>query len=130
MDNSETKYIPGECNIGKEQVDRRIRFGWIGFVMTIGLWGTFILFRVPAIFRITLFVPAFVSALGFLQGLMHFCVYFALKGIYNMKSKSSKNEIIMWLPLMKKDKRRARELLVYTILIAMVVAMIAYFSVK
>ena len=49
------EYVPGVCNIGKAEIQRRRQSGWIGLVATVVLWAVFFIFRVPAPWRLFLF---------------------------------------------------------------------------
>jgi hypothetical protein len=64
------------------------------------------------------------SAVGFIQSRMHFCVYFGLAEIFNFdalgkKSKIDNDEFI------RKDKKRARSIIYYSILIGIAVGLLA-----
>lgn len=67
MAGDDREYIPGVCNIGVGEIKKRRALGWIGLAATIVLWTTFIVLTSPAPWRLLLFVPALLAALGFIQ---------------------------------------------------------------
>ncbi len=67
------KYIPGVCNIGKSEIKIRRQMGWIGFIVTVIFYSLMIYFEIPRVWRLVLFIPSTIAAIGFLQAYMHFC---------------------------------------------------------
>ncbi|MFZ2322404.1 MAG: hypothetical protein WAV89_01780 [Ignavibacteriaceae bacterium] len=123
MDNN-NNYIPGVCNIGKEETKKRKQAGIAGLILTILTYSFFVYFEVSKGVRFLIFIPAVISAVGFIQARMHFCAYYGLAEIFNFDSlgKSSKvenNESV------KKDKKRARSIIYSAILIGIVVGLLA-----
>ena len=121
----QNKYIPGVCNIGPAEINKRKQAGWIGLIATIALWAIFIWFDIPSIWRLTLFFPAMMSATGFLQAYMHFCAYFGFASLFNFGD-VGKTESVSQAELRAKDKRKAWQIVIYAILIGLAVALIAY----
>lgn len=121
----QNKYIPGVCNIGPAEINKRKQAGWIGLIATIALWVIFIWFDIPSIWRPTLFLPAMMSATGFLQAYMHFCAYFGFASLFNFGD-VGKTESVSQAELRAKDKRKAWQIVIYAILIGLAVALIAY----
>jgi hypothetical protein len=56
------------------------------------LWLGLVLFHVPALWRLGLFVPAFFAATGFLQGFMHLSAGFGMRGVFNFGPQVGKTE--------------------------------------
>lgn len=73
-------YKPGTCNIGAQEKRARIIVGVIFAALSIG-WFAFNGWKASAY----LFIPLFVSALGFVQARQNFCVAYGLAGKYSMK---------------------------------------------
>ena len=121
----QNKYIPGVCNIGPAEINKRKQAGWIGLIATIALWAIFIWFDIPSIWRLTLFLSAMMSATGFLQAYMHFCAYFGFASLFNFGD-VGKTESVSQAELRAKDKRKAWQIVIYAILIGLAVALIAY----
>jgi hypothetical protein len=122
---TQNQYIPGVCNIGNEEVKMRKRTGQIGLVVTIALWASFIWFNVPQIWRLTLFISAMMSATGFLQAYTHFCAYFGFASLFNFGD-VGKTDSVQQAEFRAKDKKKAWQIVVYSVLIGLTVALLAY----
>ena len=122
---TQNKYIPGVCNMGPEEIKRRIRGGWVGLILTVLLWGVFIWFDTSPIWRLTLFFPAMMSATGFLQAYMHFCAYFGFASLFNFGD-VGKTDSVQQAEFRAKDKKKAWRIVIYSVLIGLVVAIIAF----
>jgi hypothetical protein len=123
------EYIPGVCNIGPAEIGRRRQIGWVGSATTVLLWAAFLIFQVPAPWRLTLFLPAAIGAAGFLQAAFHFCAGFAMRGVFNLGSEVGKTEPVEQAELRIKDRRKARLITLYSLLIAAAVAIAGFFLV-
>ena len=119
-------YVPGVCNIGEEEIRRRRRFGWINLVLFLILFAVLIAINAPPLVRLVLFIPAFGAAMGFVQAKMHFCAYFGLVGLFNVKSTAATPEEIWEDELRKTDQRKAWSIIGISLLIGGVLAVIAY----
>ena len=119
-----SNYIPGACNIGKAEINKRKQFGIIGLILTAFAYSLFVYFEVSRGVRFLTFIPAVISAIGFLQARMRFCVYYGLAEMFNFDSlgKSSKVENDEFV---RKDKKRARLIIYSSVLIGIVVGLIA-----
>ena len=122
-----TMYVPGVCNIGKAEISRRSQAGWIGAGITAAAWITFYFAHVQAPWRLFLFVPAALSASGFLQAVMHFCAGFGNRGVFNFGPEVGKTDTVAQAEFRKKDKRKAQQILRLSALIGVVMAVVAYF---
>jgi hypothetical protein len=121
-----SEYIPGVCNIGPAEIRMRRLSGWIGLVFTILLWGAFILLRVPAPWRLLLFLPATASASGFLQAAMHFCANFGMRGVFNFRAEIGKTDTVEQAEFRRKDRAKALRIILYSSLIGIAVAAAGY----
>ncbi len=120
------EYIPGVCNIGPAEIRARRISGWIGLGATILLWVMFFIFRVPAPWRLTLFLPATMSATGFLQAAMHFCAAFGMAGVFNFGPNVGKTDTVEQVEFRRQDRRKALMILLYSSLIGIAVAAAGY----
>jgi hypothetical protein len=125
METIQNKYIPGVCNIGDEEIKMRKRSGWIGLIITVVLWAAFIWFDIPSIWRLTLFLPVMMSATGFLQAYMHFCAYFGFASLFNFGN-VGKTDSVQQAEFRTQDRRRAWQIVIYSILIGLVASLLAY----
>ena len=121
----EEKYIPGVCNIGPAEIKKRKQAGWMGLVATIILWMAFIWFDVPSAWRLLLFFPAMMSATGFLQAYTHFCAYFGFASLFNFGD-VGKTDSVSQAEFRAKDRRRAWQIIIYSVLVGVAVAFLAY----
>ena len=116
------QYIPGTCNIGPKEIRLRRIAGWIGLISTLLLGALFIYLHVLPWVRIVLFIPATISALGFLQAAFHFCAAFGMKGLFNVSSEVGKTESVSQQEFLNADKRKALVIISYAVWIGLVVA--------
>jgi hypothetical protein len=123
---TDDKYIPGVCNIGPAEINRRRRSGWLGLGLTIILWLAFWVFHVPALWRFLLFLPAFLSAEGFLQTVFHFCAGFGMQGVFNFGSELGKTETVEQLEFRRKDQQKALLISLYSALIGIAIAILGF----
>lgn len=123
---AQNKYIPGVCNIGDEEIRMRKRTGQIGLVVTIALWALFIWFDVPQIWRLTLFIPAMMSATGFMQAYMHFCAYFGFASLSNFGPKVGETDTVQQTEFRAKDRKKAWRIVINSTIIGLVIALLGY----
>jgi RecG-like helicase len=123
---SKKEYIPGECNIGPEERRARRLAGKVGSGFTLVLWVVFLFTHTPQIWRLLVFLPASLAAIGFLQSAFHFCAGFGLKGVFNFGLEVGKTENIIQAEFRKKDRRQALFILGLAVLIGGAVALAAF----
>jgi hypothetical protein len=75
---------PAACkpNISSAGQQRRMRFGYQWLVASVALLVVLLVFRVPAYVGLLMFIPASMSAVGFLQARRHTCVMRAKEGTF------------------------------------------------
>jgi hypothetical protein len=120
------EYIPGVCNIGPAEIKARIRAGWLGLIATLLMWIGCILFNIPAPWKMILFFPATMSAVGFLQAAMHFCAAFGVLGVFNFGREVGKTETVEQKEYRRKDRIKAFLIVFYSSLIGLAVALLGY----
>jgi hypothetical protein len=81
---SDPAYVPGQCNIGPAEVARRRSLGWSALVVTAVVIVAFAFVRMSPWWWLVLFLPATLSASGFLQARAHFCTGYAHAGLFSM----------------------------------------------
>ncbi len=124
-----TEYIPGVCNIGAAEIRRRRQAGWLGLGLTILLWAAFLIFRVPAPWRLLLFFPAMLGAAGFLQAAFHFCAAFGMRGMFNFGSEVGKTDTVEQAEFRRKDRGKAQMIGLFSVLVGIAVAIAGFFLV-
>ena len=122
IQSSKATYVPGTCNIGPDEIKMRMTAGWFGIVATVVVGA--ILFDLPVSpwTRLVLFFPATIGALGFLQGAFHFCVAFGMEGLFNVTNPAGKTESVSQKEFRAADKKKAIQIIAYSVLIGIVVA--------
>jgi hypothetical protein len=116
--NSSTEaYIPGVCNINKEEIAYRKKVGAYGKVISLVLATMLVLLDASHILRVLLFFPFVISALGFLQAQEKFCVNYGANGKQNAKDGGKITKIKDSLSL-KKDKKKTQEIYIKAITIS------------
>jgi len=121
------QYQPGVCNIGPEEIARRRRAGNVGSIITLALLVILIAINAPKPLRLLIFIPTMASAVGFLQAYFHFCAAFGLKGVYNLVNPVGNTETVTVAEFRTKDKQIAIQIIAYSTLIGLAIALFAYF---
>ena len=80
---SENNYIPGTCNIGPAEIRRRRIVMWLGCILSIITIASFQQNNASRFDRISIFLPAFVFSIGFVQSRKKFCLAFGFMGAFN-----------------------------------------------
>lgn len=119
------QYVPGVCNIGPAEINKRKQMGWIGLVITVVILVLLIWLDTASIWKLILFFPAMISTVGFFQAYMHFCAHFGLSSIYNFKD-VGKTDTVQQEEFRKKDRHKAWKIIIYSILSGLVVVLITY----
>lgn len=65
------------------------------------------------------------SATGFLQAYMHFCAYFGFASLFNFGD-VGKTDSVQQAEFRAQDRRRAWQIVIYSILVGATVAFLAY----
>ena len=119
----ESEYIPGVCNIGKDEINRRKRIGIYWLVITSLVYILFLFLDTPRILRILISIPVFISAIGFLQARMHFCARLGLTSFFNFGTVGKKN-IVTDNEFIKQDRMQASKIIFYSLMIGVICAAI------
>ena len=77
-------YIPGTCNLGKEEIRRRQVVALVGLVLSIFTLLGLIASDAEPIARLSLFLPLMVFAIGYIQSRKKFCLAYGLMGTFNL----------------------------------------------
>lgn len=128
MSNVQSAYVPGVCNIGVAERKARRTAGWIGTALTAAVWVVLALLAVSPFWRLFVFLPAMLGASGFLQSAMSFCVNFGMRGVQNFTDKVGAATTVEDDDHRKRDRSRSRGIMLYSLLIAAAVAVIAFFA--
>lgn len=118
-------YQPGVCNIGPAEIRQRRRVGWIGLVVAVVFLALAFALGIPGPYRLLVFLPVGMAASGFLQAGMHFCARFGASGLFNF-GEVGPTESVMEAEFRRADQRKAIQIIVFTLIIAAVVAVVAF----
>ena len=128
MPDSSPKYIPGTCNIGKAEIQRRWLIGWTSLAVLVVLWACSVVLGISPLCRLLLFFPAMFAAIGFLQAGLHFCAKFGLAGVFNLGPNVGMTDTVEQAENRKKDRRKALAIIGLSLLAGGTIAAVAYFG--
>jgi hypothetical protein len=77
------EYIPGTCNIGNGEIRRRQAVAIFGLFLTTFSAVTILATDQSRNSRLSIFVPALIFAIGFVQSRKKFCLAYGLAGTFN-----------------------------------------------
>ena len=82
-DASNTQYMPGSCNIGKNEIRQRQVVALIGAILTLVAGAGLLSNEDPNPPRFFIFFPALIFAIGFVQSRKKFCLAYGFAGTFN-----------------------------------------------
>ena len=88
-----TEYIAGKCNIGTAEIHRRYQVAIIGGILYLILALSFILADVSLALRLTIFLPAMMCSVGYIQARRKFCLAYGFLGVFNFGAKGSTHQV-------------------------------------
>ena len=94
IENQDFQYAAGSCNIGPKEVRRRRFVGIVGLVLVFITVVSFHSQHVKGLSRLSLFLPAILFSIGYLQSRKKFCLAFGLAGIFNFGSLGQISKVI------------------------------------
>jgi hypothetical protein len=119
-----TNYVPGVCNINTAEIKQRRNAGYFGIGLFIIMFIGLVALDFNQLARLTLFVPAFIAAIGLLQAQQKFCVGYGAAGLQNADEGNSQASQVA-KEAAAKDKARARRINMQAAGIAVVLTAIA-----
>ena len=127
MDATNQEYIPGVCNIGNSEMQKRWVIGRNATIACVLFLGLCFVFPIAPAWRLLVFFPATVAAVGFIQHAWHFCARFGLGGVFNFGPNVGKTDTVEQAEYRKKDRRTALQIIGLSVLIGAAVATAAYY---
>jgi hypothetical protein len=122
------EYIPGTCNLGKVETNRRKVSATVYFLLTVATGIIIYNGNQPQYFRLFIALPAAAFFICIQQVLNRFCVAFGMMGIYNFKNKRKGNiEKVKEPEWIKKDRNKALQMIGLGILGGIITGVIFYF---
>jgi hypothetical protein len=119
------RYIPGTCNIGKKEIQRRYLQFMIGFVLTFICISLIESNHLNHSWKLVIFIPFSYSILCFLQAFFKFCVLFGVKGVFNFNDKRIITKITNE-EYRSKDQRKSVWIFILSVLIGLTFSIIYY----
>lgn len=116
-------YVPGKCNIGHNEKEKRMRQGLAGVMLACG-W-TFLGYTwvFPIFLKILVMIPAFAGTLGFLQYNSSFCVYYGLSQKQNIAD-NDKATIVSDTAAVNADKQKSIALTMVALIVSFLYTML------
>ncbi len=125
MNKTMSDYQPGVCNIGTAEIERRRRFGLAGTLIALALTLIMGALGVSDIFKILIFFPAVMGAIGLLQAYTKFCAAYGLSAVFNFDDKEFKTKPILEQQAIAADKRMAWDIIAKSMGIAIIFTFLA-----
>ena len=119
------EYIAGSCNIGKGEVRRRQLVALIGLILVISTTAGLIGSDSAKSARFSVFVPALVFSVGFVQSRRKFCLAYGLMGTFNF-GPLGKLSRVATPEDRKADRKTAISILAQALSLALTITLIIY----
>lgn len=116
--NNNNAYVPGVCNLNNAETKHRQLIAYIGAAIYVLLFIFLVFFQDVYFFRLFLFFPALMFAVGYVQAKSHFCVAYGTSGKQNATPGNIIPEIVEDNDARKKDRAYSQKLLFKAGLIA------------
>ena len=122
-------YQPGVCNIGRDERRTRRLAGIVGFAAAVGYLAAFLWFDLPQRYLLGVFAPLFGGFIGVFQDYFRFCVGFAALARYDLSGSSEAAGSVTDADALRRDRKRALQILAYAAVAAGVVTAIVFLAV-
>jgi len=121
---TEGNYVPGQCNIGLDEIRKRMRIGYIGLALMILFIFLAEYYGFPQIWKLALFAPAVYAFSGFIQARQKFCFLFGFIGVFNIAGRKSRVGDDLKI---KKDRNKAFGIIAQVFISSLLVTLVYYF---
>ncbi len=115
----EPNYIPGTCNIGRDEIKVRRNNAVLMASISIILATVLLVTGADKLWRLLLVVPLSAFGIGIQQWYNKFCVYFGMKGIFNFGDVGTTSSVEL-NEMHKKDMAKARRMILFAVLFGVV----------
>lgn len=119
------EYVPGVCNIGKEEIKMRRNAAIFGLALSILVASLLLLTHADILWRFVIFFPLVSLGIGFQQWYFKFCVRFGMKGLFNFKD-AGQTISIEDAEMRRLDKAKAVKMIVIGILFGLTITILFY----
>lgn len=118
-------YIAGSCNIGKGEVRRRQFVALIGLILIVITTAGLISGSAAKSARLSVFIPALIFSVGFIQSRRKFCLAFGFMGTFNFGSLGKLSRVASQQDR-KADRKTALSILAQALSLALTITLIIY----
>lgn len=124
---NDTNYIPGVCNINREEVAYRRKAAIFGLVLALFLFAVSLIFGLNVYLRSALiFVPLLIGVIGIYQVKNKFCVSYGASGQQNAND-GGEAVAIADEEARAADKRKARSMNMQAFIISVAICVLLFF---
>jgi hypothetical protein len=120
-----SEYIAGSCNIGKGEIRRRQTVALLGVFLVFFSATTILGTDQPRSARLSIFLPAMIFAVGFIQSRKKFCLAYGFAGTFNFGKLGSISKVQNEADK-KADRKTAFNILVQSLVLAAVITAIFF----
>ena len=120
------KYIPGRCNLGRAEINRRYRIGVTGLIASIAVIVLFEIIRPNPAWKLMLFIPVFYALSGFIQAGKKFCYFYGISHVYTTEGIKTFTPV-KEEPYRDKDRRAAYNIISLTFLGSVIITLLYFF---
>ena len=117
-------YESGVCNIGPDEIAHRLTLAHVGLLITFGYLALLLITDVPLLARFSVALPAWGTAVAYLQAWRRFCVAFGVLGVFNFGRVGSRDRVED-ASARARDRRRALEIVLLGLLAGVVAGAVA-----
>ena len=119
------QYIPGTCNIGKNEIRQRQIVALIGFFLSVSSLIGFISTGASQSVRLGIFLPLAVFSIGWVQSRKKFCLAYGFLGTFNF-GKLGKVSKVSDKASLAADRKTALSILLQSLGLAAILTLIVY----
>jgi len=119
------EYVAGSCNIGKGEIRRRQFVALIGLILIVVTTFGLLTGDAAKSARFSVFIPALVFSVGFIQSRRKFCLAFGLMGTFNFGSLGKLSKVASAQDRLE-DRKTAISILLQALSLALTITLIIY----
>lgn len=120
-----SEYVAGSCNIGKGEIKRRQTIALIGVFLILFSASTILGTDQGRSVRLSIFIPAMIFAVGFIQARKKFCLAYGLAGTFNFGKLGSISKVQNEEDK-KADRKTAINILIQSAALASAITLLFY----
>jgi hypothetical protein len=120
-----SEYIAGSCNIGKGEIRRRQSVALVGLFLVFFSASTILGTDHSRSARLSIFLPAMIFAVGFIQARKKFCLAYGLAGTFNFGKLGSITKVQSEADK-KADRKTAINIFVQSALLAAAITLVFF----